>query len=191
MADLITTTYLTNSIPLLSGRADLAELVTVASNQVENYCGRTFAYGTGLVDYLDGTHTPRIWVLRPPIVTLTSVVYNGTTLVENTDFLVNYDVGRITRGDGRWDPDLMPLSWWVGTRNVVVSYAGGYSTIPHPVQMATALAAQHIALATSAPFKSERLDNYSYTRADVDADLPPAAMALLSAYRRVPVGSRG
>jgi hypothetical protein len=191
VADLIDTDYLEAAIPALAGRSDLAELVTVASVMVENYCGRIFAYQAATVDYLDGTGTPRIWVLRPPIIAIASVVYNGTTLTEGSDFIADDCMGRLTRGDGRTDPDKLGLAWCSGTRNVVVTYNGGYEEIPAPVKMATALAAQGIVNASGAPFQSERMDNYSYTRASSESDLPTASMALLAPYRRVPIGGRG
>ncbi len=191
MADLIDTDYLEVAIPAIAGRSDLAELVTVASAMVENYCGRIFAYQDHAVDYLDGTGTPRIWVLRPPIIAIASVVYNGTTLTEDTDFVADDCMGRLTRGNGRLDPDRTGLAWRSGTRNVVVTYNGGFEEIPPPVRWATALVAQDMVNAGSGPFLSERLGDYSYTQATSESDLPAAAMALLSPYRRVPIGGRG
>lgn len=191
MADLIDADYLEAAIPALAGRSDLDELVAVASVMVENYCGRTFAYQSAIVDYLDGTGTPRIWIRRPPIVAIASVTQNGSTLAEGSDFVADDCMGRLTRGDGRTDPDRSGLVWCSGTRNVVVTYNGGYEEIPSPVKMATALVAHGIVNASGAPFQSERMDNYSYTRATSESDLPTASMVLLAPYRRVPVGGRG
>lgn len=189
MADLITTSELTAAVPSLTGRADLAQLVTAASLAVERYCGRTFAQAT-LTETHNGRNRSRLWLKRRPVVSVASVTINGTALDNTTSDAWTFqpETGELRRGNGH---DAEPFAPWFpwGLQNIVVTYTGGYSPIPADVKQATILWARHLADATKASglYQSEAIGDYSYTLASLDAQAgPPVALALLAPYVEVP-----
>lgn len=101
-----------------------------ASAIIESYCGRTFTSSTVTGEVHDG-RTFTIWLRQPPVASVTTVVENGVTLP--ADDYRFYSDGRLVRLD-----DAVPAnpSWWypyLGT--VVVTYVGGYTTVPFDVRL--------------------------------------------------------
>ncbi len=153
-------------------------LIEKASAKVEAWCRRAFAQDAAKVETFDGRGTRTIRVALTPINSIGSIVEDGTALTEGDDFLW-YPDGRITRmfGDhqGRW-------SW--KRQAVVVTYDGGYATIPDLVIGVTAEIAARGFQAGAAfaagggPVKTEKIDDYSITWAPQAYDLAAAAMGL-------------
>lgn len=187
MADLITTSFLTTSIPSLSSRSDLATLVSAASTAIRSYCNNPFAAVTSFVEKLDGHDQPWLWLTYWPVTSISSVSVNGMV---TTDYLSDSTRGRLIRGDGKCDPRVAPV-WPKGSANIIVTYTGGSNTVPDDVKIACAMMCQWLATQfESQGLSSERIGDYSY---QVFADRDPfnAAgspfAALLSSYRRIVV----
>lgn len=71
---------------------------------------------------------------RNPVVSLTSVVEDGNTLIENTDFECDYESGIMTR----LDSDGNERRWYF--KNLLVTYTAGYEllgTLPIAIERAT------------------------------------------------------
>lgn len=192
MADLITTADLTGFAPglaTLPGSA-LTMLVTAASRAVERHCRRTFARDEAIVERPNGRFRPILFLARPPINAITSIVVDGETLDPATPDYVIVDAawGMLRRGNGRGDVRFA-RRWPIGEGLIVVTYDGGYAEIPDDVKLATIQQAQylHDAAKASGRYQSERLGDYAYTLAPEatgpgSPGLSIAAAALLSPY---------
>jgi hypothetical protein len=110
----------------------LTDLIKECSAVISRYCGRTFAVETvqeRWFPFRDAeprviTKGPDIVQLRRwPIVAITSVVEDGTTLVEETDFIVDAERGQLIRIDSSGYPTGWPTS------TIVIIYSSGYSLI--------------------------------------------------------------
>lgn len=81
-----------------------------------------------------------IYLRHYPIVSVTTVTEDGTALVEDTDFehtQADDRAGRLARISGG-----DPYPWTTGTRNIAVTYAHGFATVPEGLaQAATELVA--------------------------------------------------
>jgi hypothetical protein len=188
MTDLVTQQEVTDAWAAFASlpAARKAQLITAASRAVERYCDRTFASGT-VTDTIDGDNSPRVFLSRPPITSITSVTVNGSAL-DNTygdAWSFNPDTGELLRGDGKDDPRF--ATWFPrGFRNVVVVFVGGYSSIPEDVKEATIETVKHMhdLAKKTGVYQSEAIGDYSYTLADpTRLALPPLAQMLLSSYR--------
>jgi len=122
----------TATITTLADREQLRWLVLVASDDVERRLGRTVCRTSGIVEYFDGGRTD-LALRRPPLkprdggfVTITSVVEDGTTLVENTDFVVLRGSGWYLRRGSRTSPGV----WVAGSDTVVATYSAGCTRVP-------------------------------------------------------------
>lgn len=111
-------------------REQLRWLILVASDDVERRLGRTVCRRSGIIEYFDGGQTDLQFKRPPPrwsdggFITITSVIENGTTLVENTHFVVLRNPWRLHRGTRTTSS-----TWTDGYETVVATYAAG-STKP-------------------------------------------------------------
>jgi hypothetical protein len=164
-----------------------------ASAACTAYCNRVFAEETVAETFRnrDGERTRVILLDRFPVTDVTSVVEDGTTLTENTDFEVDPATGRVYRLSSDLDVD------WSFSK-LVVTYTGGYAllgALPYNVERACiGLVKLLRANATRDPsLRSENILSglYSYTlfnpSSDYVAGLPGDVEALLAPYRNITV----
>lgn len=183
MADLCTTADVIARAPRLANHPALAGLITSASVAVENYCRRTLGYSASVVECINGAGIGRVWLSRLPVASITSIELGGSA-VDVSNWTFNPETGELIWGVGTTDyrfAGRIPR----GRRNLKVTYAGGYQTIPAPVVEATVQTVQLLADASkvSGVYQSEELGDYKYTLANrSDSGLPGVAMALLAPY---------
>tara|TARA_Y100000004_G_scaffold163361_1_gene192685 strand:- start:6666 stop:7319 length:654 start_codon:yes stop_codon:yes gene_type:complete len=96
------------------------ELIPIVEDSIREYLGYTVDYGT-YTETLSGNQTRELFLDERPIIAITSITEDGTTLTygNDEDFLW-YENGRIRRIGSRWSfakPD-----------NIVVTYTAGYDT---------------------------------------------------------------
>jgi hypothetical protein len=108
----------------------LAKVLTRASRQAEQYCNRIFAEQT-YQDYfgplsLDAS-TP-LQLGQAPATTVVITVDNGASPLDDSQFLVDGNVGLIY-----WIGD---AGGWSAMSNITIAYNGGFETIPDDVQQA-------------------------------------------------------
>lgn len=118
----------------ISGSASDSKLerrILAASELIESWCGRRFRYQS-VVENVKGEGWPSIAVSRLPVVSITSIVLDGSTIPSTAYSLVDAEAGRIFRVDGwAWTAALIATASperVTGTeeRAFVVTYAGGY-----------------------------------------------------------------
>jgi hypothetical protein len=112
--------------------ARLELIVNACSRRIEQYCGRTFARAS-----LTETYTPsgrQLLILRNyPIVSVSSVVDQGNTLVQGTDYIFSPEYansGFLYRENGWNGPtvnrDFLTTDTVAGKRTIIVTYVAGY-----------------------------------------------------------------
>jgi hypothetical protein len=166
----------------VTGAADdglLLALVEGMSAAVESMLNRTFAVAT-YTETRNGTGKPTMMVRNDPIVSVASVTVDGIAIAPRTG---------PTAGSGHvFDTDTIYLAgtcFTRGVQNVVLSYEGGYATIPADIVQATTEACAflynertRIGLAS----KAMAGETTAYLR-----DLPPHLMRRFQQYARVVV----
>lgn len=149
----------------------LTVLLDAASTIVERYCNRKFL-STAYTETRSGNGMRFLLVNNPPMTAFTNIAVvddDGTsTDYASTNF--RYNEEGLIRPDPEGDLERFPL----GFQNLVVTYTGGFATIPEDVQeaviqVAVALAATRglLSAGTDPSMKSETLGDYSYTRGDM------------------------
>ena len=184
------------SFTIASGDDDnTTRLINAASRHIEQQCGRHFERNATQADTLAGYGTDKITVLRPPINSLTSITFDGSS-VDLTDVTARSDETGIIERDGGWNwtAHFLPNVTQYGLpgteqRVIVVTYDGGYvlpqdasPTLPEDLEDA----AIQLVLAWMTPtsgIKSQRLLSYAVTY-DVDRDMPARVAAVIARYRR-------
>lgn len=115
--------------------AVLERLINVASDAIENYCNRNFSYLSIVDERVKGWGTQRIFLARTPVVTLTSVVFEGATVDSTAYYLEDPDTGVLFR-EGGWEWSAAPQVYVTipgqlpGTEEGIylATYEGGYIT---------------------------------------------------------------
>lgn len=111
----------------------LTDLIKETSAIISEYCGRVFASETVEEKFFPfrddeprviSAGPKKLQVARWPISAVASLTENGTVLVEDTDFIVDYKNGQLIRLGGDGYPGLWPTS------PIVVDYTGGYLLLP-------------------------------------------------------------
>lgn len=105
-----------------------------ACSAVRGYIDQNAESTTVTDGWLDGTGTCRMLLPQFPIVSISALsVYvdradtNPEILVENTDYVLNYESGILDRIDGG--------VFYSGEQNIKLSYVYGYSTVPADVRL--------------------------------------------------------
>jgi hypothetical protein len=138
----------------------------------------------GLPGLTQTWYTQRFDVERPtdelrlrytPVGTVAGLTNDGS-LVAGTDYYVD-DVSGILR--------LISGSFAYGRQKVVVTYQGGWSTVPSDVtHLATLIAAMHANTDPHSGIESESVEGYDYT-IGAGSKLPPNLSAIAAQHRRL------
>jgi hypothetical protein len=187
MADLIELTDLPSAY---QSRADIARIITAVSALAEGYCRRPLSIQAGRVEYHDGGSWCELFLQATPIISIDSIYVDGLAI---TDYVVDNETGRVRRGTGHGSPNFAP--WFPsGANNIVVTYTGGYLTIPEDIKQAVVTGVVNTCRdADRDPFlQSESFaGQYSWTRGDANvvpggryACFGRTGLALLAPYRR-------
>ena len=166
----------------------LGNLISAASNMVENHCRRIFTAANYTNELHDGTGMQFFYLKAYPVTTLTSITItdsaNSSETIAGTSFDFNADNGKVQFKTGiNAAYGYFPF----GTQNIAVTYTAGYSTIPDAVQEAVAQVVMGLyapGAASNLGLQSERLGEYSFARATGAAQVvvTPIVEALLEPY---------
>lgn len=182
----------------------LGAIIPAATGQIKTFCRRTFEVGSYTEYFLSPMEVPaRIHVIEPPITSSSIVfVYDksgrfvdsalSTSLVEDTDFTVNYDTGLIT----------LTGEFEYSRRGLKIVYTGGYPVVaespprvqvPAQVVQACAIQAAFLLERTMAgqmgkqTSEEARAASTKWT-SSATSGLVAEAQALVTPYRRPLVG---
>ena len=157
--------------------AELTRLLGVASAWAENYCERTFTRAA-FTELRNGTGSAVLPVRNAPIASVSSVSIDGTAVVasDGTSAGFAFDGPRIYLVGGQ--------IFCRGTKNVQITYTGGFETIPDDVAHAVIeIAAQAFREKEWIGFTSKSLagETVAFQR----NGFPESARATLAPYRRI------
>lgn len=136
--DLVTLDVVKDELNISNGASDkrLKRYIAAASTAAAQYCNRIFQleelqdefWPDREPQYVLPGSADELFLSRKPVTSpIISVVENGVTLVEGTDFRVNYEEGRLIR----LDRNLYPRKWRAWP--IVAQFAGGFAEIPDDV----------------------------------------------------------
>jgi hypothetical protein len=143
----------------------------VATGIIRRDTGQTISLVGVDVVALNGRDRPSLFLPQIPVVEVASVVADGTTLVEDTDFSIDPNTGILTR---------LPIGahWTVGKKNVVVTYTHGFDPIPEDIRGACCMIAAKL-WTNPTRNTAERTSQYS---ASLDGLIGEAEQAILNLY---------
>ena len=123
--------------------AELTRYIDTASDQIERYVNRKLYYGSAIAEKVAGSGDAFLWISRTPLSSITSVVYDSSTVGSSTYEIYEADQGSIYRSAGWNDTKISATDY---TR-YQVTYVGGWIT---PQQ-----AADDVALTRNLPWDLE------------------------------------
>lgn len=156
--------------------------VDAACSIVRMLADQTFSQVTGTA-VLDGSGTDCLLLPEIPVTGAGTIIENGTTLTEGTDYVLA-DSRKLIRtgGTAYMTPTDSVVVWPLGRQNVTVVYDHGYAgTVPTDVRMVALQLAERIAVQGIA--QSETVAGQSITYASPALDLTPGEKLILSRYR--------
>jgi hypothetical protein len=173
--------------PNLSPNDAVVEMViesvsSIFSSVVE--CDLTSA--TYTAEAIDGTGKSWLYLPHWPVTTFTTCVEDDVTLVEDTDFYVDYDRGILDKVTMEWPWYSETPIWTNKRRGVVNTYVAGYATLPADIKLAALLeTARQFEMIQHKMFgeSSRSLEGVSVT---INTDeLLPGTLSTLGRYVRV------
>jgi hypothetical protein len=120
----------------------LTRFIKVASSAIETFCGRDFAYQV-ITETIPMGGEQRILLSRFPVVSLTSVTYEGVTVDSAKYVLSSPEAGFLDNISGRWNNTN-------GEYDYVISYSYGYNlpgsltrNLPYDIEQAAIELVKH------------------------------------------------
>lgn len=178
----------------------LRRLINAASDAIQNRAGRVFGKAD-LVELIAGFGTTRLVLARPPINTLTSIVFDSGSPIDLTDVVRDDAAGLLERGGGwSWTAHVendISRTAIPGTerRRWTVTYNGGWvlpkdetvssaRALPFDIEEACIGLARHYFLAKDRDpgVVSEKQLSYSATYSQ--QGMPPPVAEVVDSYRR-------
>jgi hypothetical protein len=185
-------------ITVTTDDANLETWIDAASALITTSCNRVFGSETVLETFrVRGSYSTqwptheKVTLDRTPVTAFTSVIENGNTLVEGTDFECDRESGIMTRLSGdysrRWD-----------FRTLAVTYTGGYEllgTLPLPLERAAiTLVKQYRSAASRDPLlKAEEIPGvlsqswWVGSTGDKSTGVPQEVETLIAPYRHIAI----
>lgn len=187
----------------LSGTASDAvveRLINGASEAIERYCRRSFARATVTSERVKGYAGPRLLLERTPIVSVTSIIINGSTIDAAGYYIEKAEAGVLYR----------PAGWeWTAQTQVgsiiqepspgteeglyLVTYVGGYQTpaqggtrtLPYDLEQACLECVTNFYRGRGKHQALETETEEGKAEPWTGASLTPGARKLLNPYRRI------
>ena len=97
-------------------------LIPTVEDAIANFVGYNPNYTASITEKFDGDKTEDLFLSRSPVVSVTSVTEDGTTLSEgnSNDYVLYSNIGRLRKvGKNKWSA--------VRLQNITVVYTAGYS----------------------------------------------------------------
>ncbi|WP_377299676.1 hypothetical protein [Rhizobium sp. SGZ-381] len=184
------------SISGVASDAKLTRYIQEASAAAQQFCNRVFAVERirdqfwprrdAIPSPIPGGEMP-LQLTTWPVVSVESVLENGTALVVDDDYRVDADLGQLVRLDANG----YPRSW--PTLAIQVEYHAGYGTLPPDIsgKIVRMVTARYFAAGRDPSLRSENIpgvrDVSWWIATGTDAgNLPPDVLDVLNNYR-VPV----
>lgn len=166
-------------------------LIEVASEMIEKYCERTFARAT-YTEVINGSGDEYIMLRNIPIESITNIKFRDQFTGEEetilgAEFTINDKLGTIYWNQYSDSTSEFNGSWPEAQKNLTVTYIGGYSDIPMPVQMVCAqmVETMYDPSAAIGALEKEKLGEYFYqVNVDKISKLLTDQNRMIALYRR-------
>lgn len=135
-------------------RAQADVVLEIVTADIQVWSEQTIAKVTGDVVHLDGRGTEILLLPERPVIQISSLEDDGTTLVEEDDFILDEAAAIVFRLDGH--------VWTAKRRVVQVTYDHGYEAVP-PALKGVCLSAAARRFENPEGATSEQLGSYSVT----------------------------
>lgn len=117
-------------------------LIEVASELIEQYCNRQFSRAA-YTEVLNGSGDEYVIVRNIPVEEITSIKFRNQETgeeetVDGDEFTVQENIGSIYWNRYSESTSEFNGSWPEAQKNITVTYIGGYSDIPMPIQQVCA-----------------------------------------------------
>lgn len=156
-------------------------------------------FSTSYDEYFD-TEDQQTMIFLPtsilPITTLTAVTENGVALTENTDYVLNYNTGSLTKKPTTTTSSAVLRSgiltdyWYPAQRAVRVQWTAGFvastgstNTMPNAIKGAVLKYIRMMYYDKDVDIKSRSSAGISYTKEDSNGGLPNNITSALQQYR--------
>lgn len=178
-------------------------LINAASDAIERYCMRKFQQAT-VTDTLRPSGTQRLVLLQTPVISITSISDDGSTVDSGSYTLENANAGIVYSdtawaSNDSWTPDATAPERVNGTgkRSLSVVYVGGYvlpndvgtRTLPYDLEQACidTVVSLYRRRGERLGIKAESVGDASVTYRDPSAGgiLPDEVLPVLDGYRRL------
>jgi len=165
--------------------ADISLITELAEARVDSMCKRTFALHwkneTQTIEDFD-TRRWQITTEEYPVVLGSLMLTNGSTLIENSDLIIDYDTGVIKL---RADDDYFEI----GRDAILLLYQAGYAEgeAPRDLQYLIYKVGYTIHSLPGVVYEQEKAGDYSYKTSEetIMNGLDNIAMAILTKYKKV------
>lgn len=176
--------------------AELANLTFVATDMIESWCNRPIVPKAMPAESHDGWSGDTIMLFYTPVVSIQSVTEYWSTggahvlsevspSTPGDGYQAELRTGRLIRTfDGQW-----PMPWFPGSRNVIVNYTAGFSTMPPAIWQAARELVRHIWIQqeqlnpANVPKFSGAPERAADNRPDMWESIPMSVQAKLKPYR--------
>ncbi|MFA6198644.1 MAG: hypothetical protein WC734_05880 [Patescibacteria group bacterium] len=152
-----------------------------ARSFVEEYCRHDFLSTTRTAEKpLIDKNTSVFYLKNWPVASITSLVENGNTLVEDTDFYIDKDTGRVEKiaSTDILNPDRDVSYWSTERAAVVVTYVGGEAITDDVI-----MAVKEIAAIRAGVKRRTYTDGEGVERATTMNSIPKDIMDVLNRHR--------
>jgi len=146
----------------------LTHIINDVTDEIERICnGRRFASTAYTGERYNGNNEKFLFLRNYPIISVSSVTMDDETVTAASAY-TDYDkywIEPILNGSKYEGVLFLENKWNKGDRNIVISYTGGYATIPGKLRRAAiSLAKEYYHMLRNATgLKSESIGDYSYT----------------------------
>lgn len=182
----------------------LVYAIKEASDLIKSYCGRDFARET-VTETFVGNGMVDATLTRTPVISISAMSYDGTTVSSTSYEIENSAAGIIRRKDDVWtnseytrwniEPYRVPLG---GKNNWSVTYVSGYitpgstegqRTLPFDIERACVdiVKTFYLRRQDDPRVKHQRTGDASETLFDTQHGLPPVAEDVLRRWRRIDI----
>lgn len=201
---LTTIAAIEEALGLTAGAQDdkVKRLINVASDAIAGYCNRAFQKDTVTDEKHIGTGGKILILDRWPLVSITSISYDGTDLSSAEYEIYDADVGQVYHKTGVWQWTAPAINNIAGDpypgderKLYAATYVGGYvlpndggeRTLPYDLEQAAIdyTVWRWHQLGQDMSIQSEKYSRYSVTYGEVDdSGIPAAIRAVVDKYRR-------
>ena len=163
-------------------------LIESYTANIQNWTGKDIVSTTYNEKYDIGYRQKFVFLKQYPIISIVAVTSHTTAMVENTDYVAEYDTGILKKEeqDAIDVLDYIKDFWYEGQHELQVTYIAGYATVPSPIKLATLKLVKRDYFDSGVDDVKHRNTGGEFIiRYDLKDGMPQGVYTLLHPYRRI------